>query len=149
MEVRMMKKLSSFTKGILVVGVSVFLGVGALNAYAQHAHKQDQHEGHKMKEDMAKEVTLVGEVLDLYCFMKHPANGQGAEHAKCAKNCIKKGLPIGFLADGKVYVIVGKEHESVGDLVLEFAGAQSKLTGTLFNHHGVMGIELASIEAVE
>jgi hypothetical protein len=145
-----MKMLSSsVTKVILVVGVSVFLGVGAFNAYAQHEHKSDQHKGHETKEDMAKEVTLVGEVLDLYCFMKHPVNGQGAEHAKCAQNCIRKGLPIGFLADGKVYVVVGKEHESVGDLVVEFAGTQATLTGTIFNHHGVMGIELASIAVVE
>ncbi len=143
-----MKKLSNLKQGILAVGLFVFLGVGALNAYAQDENKHDQHEGHKMKKDMAGEITLVGEVLDLYCFMKHPANGQGAEHAKCAQNCIRKGLPIGFLADGKVYVIVGKEHESAKDLVVDFAGKQARLTGTLFDHDGVMGIELASIEAV-
>ena len=141
-----MKKLSGLTKGILAVGLFVFLSAGALNALAQHEHK---HEGHKKTEDTAKEITLVGEVLDLYCFMKHPANGQGAEHAKCAKTCIRKGLPIGFLSDGKVYIIVGKEHKSAKDLVVDFAGKQSKMTGTLFDHNGVLGIEFTSIEAVD
>lgn len=144
-----MKKLSNLTTGGLAMVLAAFLALGAADAYAQQTHMHGQQEGHKMMEDSAKEVTLVGEVVDLYCYMKHPANGQGADHAKCAQNCIRKGLPIGFLADGKVYVIVGKDHETVADLVVDFAGTQSTLTGTLFNHHGVMGVELASIKAVE
>lgn len=142
-----MKKHSNLSKGILALGLAIFLSAGAFGAYAQDEQKQDKHAGHHGKDK--SEVTLVGEVLDLYCFMKHPDTGQGAEHAKCAKNCINKGLPIGFLADGKVYVIVGKKHESAKDLVVDFAGKQAKLTGTLFDHNGMLGIELASIEAVE
>jgi hypothetical protein len=139
-----MKDSSIITKAMLVVGLSVFFVLGATKAFAQH----EGHQHHKMHEESNKEVSLVGEVLDLYCYMKHPARGQGLEHAKCAKTCIRKGLPIGFLVDGEVYLIIGKEHESAKDLVVDFAGTQSRLTGTLIEHDGVKAIEVAKIEKV-
>ncbi len=92
-----------------------------------------------------KEVTLTGEVLDLYCYMQHPKTGTGPEHAKCAKNCINKGLPIGFLADGVVYTIIGSDHESAADMVAGFTGRKSTIKGKLIEHDGVKAIELFSI----
>jgi hypothetical protein len=138
-----------FSKGILVLGLSIFIGIGALTAVAtaQHDDHKD-HSGMKMG-DADGQITIQGEVLDLYCFMKHPDNGQGAGHAKCAQTCIRKGLPIGFLSDGEVYLIIGKEHESAKDIVVDFAGSQSVLTGTLVTHHGVKAIEVVSIEKVD
>jgi hypothetical protein len=149
-----MKKSSGITKSILVSGLAALFSLGALNAFAQGGgDMQQKMKGesmqHKMtKGDTNKEVTLEGEVLDLYCYMKHPANGQGPEHAKCAQSCIRKGLPIGFLSDGVVYVIIGKEHESAKDLVVDYAGKKSRLTGTLIDHDGIKAIEIESIEAV-
>jgi hypothetical protein len=127
-----------------LLALTAVLGVGAANVFAD----EQGHKNHKMHGDMSKEVTLVGEVLDLYCYMKHPANGQGAEHAKCAKNCIKKGLPIGFLSDGDVYLIIGKDHESASDMVVEFAGMQAQLTGTLVMHDGVKALEINTISKI-
>jgi len=114
----------------------VLLLTGAVAAWAG--------EEHDMK---GKKVTLTGEVLDMYCFMNHPDTGMGTEHAKCAKSCINKGLPIGFLSDGVVYLIIGKDHQPAGEMVVEFAGTQSELTGMLVEHHGVKAIEIASIKA--
>ncbi|MGD8413589.1 MAG: hypothetical protein PVF33_05125, partial [Candidatus Latescibacterota bacterium] len=103
--------MRSLRNGVLVLALSIAVGAGALGtaAMAQDA----QHEGHSgMKMDEPSgQVTLKGEVLDLYCFMKHPDSGQGPGHAKCAQSCINKGLPIGFLSDGEVYLIIGKDHE--------------------------------------
>jgi len=104
----------------------------------------EEHKAHKME---PQKVTLTGEVLDMYCFMNHPDTGMGDGHAKCAQSCINKGLPIGFLSDGVVYLIIGKDHEPASELVAEFAGAQSEITGTLVEHHGVKAIEIASIKA--
>jgi hypothetical protein len=145
-----MRNTSIVTKTILVAGLAVFMAMGASQALAQHeGHGHDSMSG-DMKGDMNKQVTLVGEVLDMYCFMQHPADGQGPDHAKCAQNCIKKGLPIGFLAeDGEVYLIIGKEHESAKDLVVNFPGMQSRLTGTLISHDGIKAIEIESIEKVD
>jgi hypothetical protein len=111
-----------------------------------------QHEGHgKMEKGehgkmMGKEVTMKGEILDLYCFMNHPEDGQGPDHAKCAASCINKGLPIGFMSDGEVYLVVGKDHEPVASTVAEYAGKQSVLTGKVLMHHGMKAIELVSIK---
>ena len=50
--------------------------------------------------------------------------------------------------DGQVYVITGKGHESAKDLVVEFAGMQSRLTGTLSEHGGVKAIEIEKVEKI-
>ncbi len=130
-------------RAMLLAGtVLAFAITGVTGAFAHGDEKADGH--HKM--ETAKTVTLEGEVLDMYCYMKHPANGQGPDHAKCARNCIKKGLPIGFLVGDDVYVVVGKEHESAADAMAAFAGQKARLKGKLMKHNGVMAIELESIE---
>ena len=132
------------SKSILVLGLSSLLSFSALKALAN----QEEHQHLLMKSETNQEVTLVGEVLDLNCYMKHPADGQGSGHAKCAQTCIRKGLTIGFLSNGEIYLIIGKEHESAKDLVVDYAGMQSRLTGTLIDHDGVKAIEIAKIEKV-
>ena len=144
-----MNSISKNTLTTLVFTLSLVVGLGASGAFAgdrQHDHSGNMHSGNMNMSESGGEMTLQGEILDLFCFMKHPANGQGAEHTKCAQNCIRKGLPIGFLSDGEVYVVIGKEHESAKDLVVDFAGSQAILTGTFVDHHGVKAIELSSIE---
>ena len=141
-----MRSSTILAKGAVALAVTIFLALGMSSAFAQDTG----HEGHgDMEMDGEKKVTLVGEVLDLYCYMKHPADGQGAEHAKCAQTCINKGLPIGFLSDGVVYVIIGKGHDSAAEMVAEFAGMQSVLTGTLIQHDGIKAIEIEKIEKAD
>jgi hypothetical protein len=125
---------------LAVMAMMLLAGAQAVQAGAAGEHDQEK----------AKEVTLKGEVLDMFCYMKHPESGQGPDHAKCATSCINKGLPIGFLAeDGSVYLIIGKDHEPAAEMVADFTGKQSLLTGTVFEHHGVKSIEIASIKAAE
>ena len=112
-----------------------------------HDHSADETD-HAAETDKEGKVTLEGEILDLYCFMKHPDDGQGADHAKCARTCILKGLPIGFMVDDKVYLIVGKDHESAAELVVELAGKPSRITGVMTSHHGMDAIEIESIEEI-
>jgi len=131
----------AYTTALLALSISVAF-------FSVSAAQEHQHDMKMKADESGKQVTLVGEVLDLYCYMAHPASGQGPEHAQCAQTCIRKGLPIGFLSSGKVYLITGKDHESAKDLVVDFAGKQSRLTGTLIEHDGVSAIELAKIEAV-
>ena len=137
-------KRDVFTNMTLGIAFSVFLLLGALTALAG-----DEHKHHKMQGTPDNNVTLVGEVLDLYCFMEHPQNGQGLGHAQCAQKCINKGLPIGFLTEGEVYLLLGQDHESAKDVVVNFAGMQSRLTGKLIDHHGVKSIEVVSIEKID
>ena len=93
---------------------------------------------------------MTGEVLDLYCYMQHPESATGADHAKCGSACAAKGLPIGFLtADGTLYLIIGKDHESANATVAEWVGKQSALTGYVTEQKGMKAIELVSIAAAK
>ena len=148
----MLKKTAKLVLLGVVVG-SLAVGVAYADKDKDAAASKDKAKTEQMKSgemDMShgndKEVTMTGEVLDLYCFMNHPDDGQGPSHAKCAKACINKGLPIGFMSGGEVYLIVGKDHESAAGMVAEYAGAQSTITGKLIKHHGMKAIELASIK---
>lgn len=150
MHIRNAFKVTTLMLAVATLAIAPISRAGEGHDHKEH-EKEAKHaaDGHEHgKDEKAKKVDLKGEVLDLYCFMKHPADGQGAEHAKCAMNCIKKGLPIGFLSGGEVYMIVGKDHEPVADTVAEWAGKQSRLKGTMFVHHGVKAIELESIEKI-
>jgi hypothetical protein len=94
------------------------------------------------------EVTLQGEVLDLYCFTVHPETGKGPGHAACAAMCINKGLPIGFLAaDGTVYLLLGQGHDSIKGKVAKLAGYPAELKGVVIEHDGIKAIQMSSIKA--
>src|SRR5437016_6861046 len=55
-----------------------------------------------------QEIVVKGEVLDLTCYVAY--NASGLEHASCARDCIRSGLPVGIKAeDGKVYLLTGKD----------------------------------------
>jgi hypothetical protein len=100
------------------------------------------------KKEKPQPVTMTGEVLDLYCYMGHKS--AGAEHAKCASACIKKGLPIGFLSsDGTVYLITGKGHEPVATTCADLAGKKATITGIVMEQGGMKAIELVSIEGAK
>jgi hypothetical protein len=102
------------------------------------------------KKDAKKPVTLTGEVLDMYCYMSHPASAVGADHASCANSCISRGLPIGFLAsDGTVYLIIGSDHSPANEMVKGWAGKQSTITGTIVEQKGMKAIDITGISEVK
>jgi hypothetical protein len=66
-----------------------------------------------------QEIVVKGEVLDMSCYIAD--NLSGPEHAQCAKECIRKGLPVGIKGeDGKVYLLVG-ETQSVNAELADYA----------------------------
>lgn len=128
-------------KYLLITGVTVLsLLVGVFFGLSYMAAQEHQHMGH------GKEVTLEGEVVDLHCYILHPQMGKGESHANCAKMCMNKGLPIGFLTGGKLYLLLGQEHNSAKDAVVEYAGKQSQITGTIVEQNGMMAIQVKSIK---
>ena len=52
----------------------------------------------------AEDKTLEGELVDMWCFSKGGAKGDG--HAACGEKCAKTGIPTGVLVDGKATTIV-------------------------------------------
>jgi len=124
-------------KRLVVLTASALLVFG-VTAFAQHEHAHQK--------DGVKQVSLTGEVIDLTCFMQHPANAVGLDHAKCAKACIHKGLPVAFLAeDSTIYLLMGSGHDPVAPMVVDRVGRISTITGTVIDHHGVKAIAVVSI----
>ncbi len=94
--------------------------------------------------------TITGEVLDLACFLQHPADGQGPEHASCAQQCIRKGLAAGLKADdGSVYLLLGKGHDPIIDTVAPLAGTRATVTGVPVESGGLHALVLVSISPAD
>lgn len=61
-----------------------------------------------------KVVTLVGEIIDLSCYLQ--LGKHGTKHRDCGQKCLRNGMPIGLLAkDGKVYMLIDEEHDQRRD----------------------------------
>ena len=93
-----------------------------------------------------KVETISGELLDMACYMMH--EGKGKKHAKCAGACVTGGAPLGLLTkDGKVYLVVGN-HEDQKPFVeaKALAGANAKITGTVFTRGGLTAIIVSKAE---
>ena len=61
-----------------------------------------------------------GYISDAKCGLK----GESADHAECAKDCIKSGIAAVFVSGGKLYTL-DKQSEAK-----KFAGEKVVLTGT-------------------
>ena len=56
-----------------------------------------------------KVVTVVGEVVDLSCYLQLGKHGE--KHRACGQKCVEAGAPFGLLAeDGAIYVLMPEEH---------------------------------------
>ena len=75
----------------------------------------------------ARADTLTGEVIDLSCYLHHPATSHGSTHRKCAETCAKKGLPMGLLLEDGSTVVLLEDHGSPKG----YADAIGKATETI------------------
>ena len=69
-------------------GAVVFLGVGVWIAC-----------GTEQAGTAARSTALVGELVDV-CFITSDGAAHGPDHAKCAAECLRAGLPAGILPEG-------------------------------------------------
>ena len=68
----------------------------------------------------AHEILVTGEVLDMTCYIA--SNLSGPDHAKCARDCIRSGLPAGIKSqDGKVYLLTGGPGHSINAELADYA----------------------------
>jgi hypothetical protein len=66
-----------------------------------------------------KAVTVVGEIIDLSCYLQ--VGKHGDKHRDCGQKCIKAGQPVGLLAeDGAVYLLMDEEHDPRRDGLTQF-----------------------------
>ena len=88
----------------------------------------------------------VGEVLDKGCYDTQGAHG--ADHADCAKSCLKRGGEMGLLtADGEVYILRAADDASPFDALKEMGGENARIMGELTDDNGAKVIIVTAAEA--
>ena len=125
----------------LVIGAA--LAVSAGRAWA--------HEGHEgaaepAVENTASEQTLTGEVVDVFCYLSHGAEGLGKSHAGCAKKCIGSGLPVALKVGDQLYLAAMASHDSANKTLSDFAGEQVTVHGQVMEKDGQHVIFINQVE---
>ncbi len=117
-------------KTIVVSMMVMFLALGAMRLWAHDDDKTPEH-------------TLTGEVVCLSCYLGH--GGMGSAHAKCAKQCFVKGLPLGLKVGDKLYLVVGEHHGTANKALSAYAGKQVTVTGHVFEQDGMSMLEVEKV----
>src|SRR5437763_4851474 len=91
-----------------------------------------------------KEILVKGEVLDMTCYIAY--NLSGPEHASCARDCIRSGLPVGIKSeDGKVYLLTGKPGHSVNAELADYAAKIVTIKGKKSIRDGFAQLQVEEI----
>jgi hypothetical protein len=95
----------------------------------------------------AEEVTYTGEVLDLACYIAKGA--QGADHAGCAKSCVKGGQPMGLLTEDGTVLVLAANHDDGApyEAVKDWAGQSVEVTGELSERDGMKVVSVTGSKA--
>ena len=96
------------------------------------------------KPNSAKVSTVVGEIIDLSCYLQ--IGKRGEKHRACGQKCVNSGQPVGLLAeDGSIYLLMEEEHDPRrdGQTMSNFRKSMSdhmahimEVTGTVSSHAG-------------
>ena len=95
-------------------------------------------------DDKTPDQSLTGEVVCLSCYLGH--GGEGDAHAKCAKQCSAKGLPVGLKVGDKLYLAIGEHHGTANKLLSPYAGKQVTVSGHVFEQGGMSMVEVEKVE---
>ena len=106
------------------------------------------HEEHQHTQEAAapEEDTLTGEVVDVFCYLSHAEKGLGKEHARCAKKCIKGGLPVAIKVGDQLYLASMAEHEPANEVLADYAGQEVTVHGEIMERDGQKFIAVSHVE---
>jgi hypothetical protein len=91
-----------------------------------------------------KEITVKGEVLDMTCYIAQ--NLSGPQHAQCARECIRRGLPAGIKTNaGKVYLLTGKPGDSINAELADYAAQIVTVRGKETTRDGFAQLQVEEI----
>ncbi len=122
--------------------VAVFATLGLSSLFAQNREQAAPQK----QETKGKEVTLVGKIVDLQCYMtgEYPTRDQ----AECARKCIRAGVPAALETENGL-MILGMGHRGPGREIEKHAMATVELKGKLYEKHGVKYIDIVSVKATK
>ncbi len=103
------------------------------------------------KPEAGKEVTLVGELVDISCYLQLGKHGE--KHRPCGQKCAQSGQPVGLLTkSGDLYMLMPEEHDPRrdGGVDIRTAGAEHmghiiKVIGTEAKVDGYHGVYVAGL----
>ena len=131
--------------GRWLIGVS--LCIGTAPAWAHEGHEGGSAE--PVAENTAKEQTLTGEVVDVFCYLSHGKDGLGKGHADCAKKCIQSGLPVAIKVGDQLYLAAMSSHDPANKALVEFAGDQVTVRGQVLEKDGQHLVSISSVEKAQ
>jgi hypothetical protein len=93
------------------------------------------------------EGSWTGEVVDLACYVGSGA--RGADHAGCARTCVKNGQPMGLLTDDGTLVLLAADHKDGRpyEALKELAGENAEVSGTLAEKDGMKVVTVTGAKA--
>jgi hypothetical protein len=87
------------------------------------------------KPNSGKAVTVVGEIVDLSCYLQLGKHGEA--HRACGQKCVANGQPIGLLAkDGTLYTLMPEEHHPRRDGGVDAKASASEHMGHIVEVNG-------------
>jgi hypothetical protein len=103
------------------------------------------------KPETGHPITLVGEVVDISCYLQLGKHGE--KHRACGQKCAQSGQPVGLVTkDGALYMLMPEEHDPRrdGGVTVSAAGAEHmghivKVIGTEAKLEGYRGVYVAGL----
>ncbi|MEJ2339560.1 MAG: hypothetical protein P8Y15_11820 [Gemmatimonadales bacterium] len=95
-----------------------------------------------------KDVEFTARVVDLSCKVVYGLSGE--EHRMCAEVCADNGIPLGLVADGKLYVPVSEGMPGTGanELLKPLVEQEVRVKGKVIERAGLNTIIIESIGEV-
>jgi len=91
-------------------------------------------------------TSWTGEILDIACYV--PKGAAGADHASCARSCVKNGQPMGLLVDEAVILLASDHKDGTPyDSLKDHAGKTVSVTGQLAERGGMKVITVTGFKA--
>jgi len=135
------------SKRVLVVLLSAVAAVIAVRGLGAWQGKPAAPGAAKPPGTTVRAATVVGEVVDLPCYLEE--GRRGTDHAACAVGCLKGGAPAGLVdARGRLYLLCATRGKSAPDMVVDYAGKQARVKGTLLSRGGLTALMVDSVGPV-
>lgn len=131
-----------------LLAICGIVGLVAIAAAEEAAKKEEAPAAPKAEPPAKVEVTVMGEVVDLYCWIS--AGARGEDHRACAVACAKAGQPIGLVDDkGMAYILLGQDkhkgYEGIADKMADLVTVK----GQLVERGGLKAIVVSEITKKE
>src|SRR3989338_1560432 len=141
--------MKTVISGLIVVMLVVSAASGGWAA-EEHDHGAHDHGVSPVQQQAPsagapQEQTLTGEVMDVFCYLSHPADGMGPKHASCAKKCIKNGLPVAIRVGNQLYLATMSDHNPANQQLAELAGQQVTVRGKVMELEGQRLIAISEV----